>query len=371
MYLYKINDWIQPVWKMYYIYWFIKMYWYRWAIGKDYISFDDWVEFKGKNYIEFFEVLLQLHLESAIDLDIKWVVRNEFWVLNKEFKKELDLYLESDNIFTKFNWNKKSYCILPMRMDWHLICKKIKYMDCIAFNIRVINHWFMNHFFSLLTFEEWFKDQDKEKTATYLYNLFLEKTDGKKNYDDMIQFSFQFSNYLEERRLILPILVELEEKGRLKIMNSYILKDYIYFEVAHIVDILEEEIIKTSYEIKEGSENNSTLEDIQKVEYTEEGVKINWALWKVPNAEKAGAFLKLVSHYFYNNDKYEYVSLIHLINYYEENREKFPLPLILKEKNIQNSYIKTINKKLWEKYTWKFIQMSRWGIEAKKQVIDI
>jgi uncharacterized protein (UPF0216 family) len=52
---------------------------------------------------------------------------------------------------------------------------------------------------------------DRKSISQSLYQYIVDITDGKHNYNNEIELKYRFDDYLESRRLVLPVLVEMEE----------------------------------------------------------------------------------------------------------------------------------------------------------------
>ena len=372
-YNYKLTA--EPVTSLEEVLLFIRYYGYQWDIWFNLLEFSDGVEFKSNLTLDFFKALLQLDIENAIRLDIKWQVSNDFWRKNPLLDKELSKYKWKESGFIwMLNWNNEFYDILNLRMNWDTFKLSVKYPDVIMYDISVRGRHFLTLLFSKITEELWFLDQDREESAKNLYKTIYEKTDNKNNYHDKVELYYKFEDYLDNRRLFVPILSELQEKGSLKIEDIIIRWEYIHFIVSRIIDISEKLFIETSNAINSTIQSGN-IQPIERIEYTKEWVKINWKKWSPADSEKSEVFLLFLSWYFNENpDSYE-ILLRDFHTYYEDNldiilehidKEKRLKYLTLSGDNIRKWYLDTISKHLSKEYTWDFLEMKRWQIIREK-----
>lgn len=337
-----------------------------------------WFTFWHKDYLDLFEILMVLHMENVITL-IFYDVGNDNWRINKDLVNLLKECVLNEWLSTKFIFSNKNnfdwkYDIFEVLSQWDIIKDKIQKYDWFDISVQIKGNPLLNLLFRKITEFIWYSDIDKEYTGRILYNNILEQTWWKFNHLNKIELFYKFEDdYMKEKRLILPLLIELENNWNLLISNIKIDWEYIYFELEKILDISEELFIRVSKDIKFEWEK----QDILKIEYTKDWVKINSNKW-IPNESlKSEIFLRVLSNYFYINSEYNEISISELNSYYLENRdellydidkEKRIKYLTLSEKNINNSYIKTINKKVLEDYTKDFLQIGRWVIRRKKIV---
>ena len=344
--------------------WVFHYYWYKGEINFWNFGFEDGMEFKWKHNLDYFETLLQLHLESAITLKLSWKIINEFGRRNKDLEKAIKSY-QDKGIF----W-KKSYDLLSLRMNWDIEKEKIKPYDGIWYSVQVNGYRFLELLFCKISHEKWYLDIDRKTVGQNFYSYILDSTGWKNNYNDKIILKYKFDDYLESRRIVLPLLAELEELWRLKISQISLKDNYISFTLSNILDLSQEIVDETIQKIPGRFFMEWEPREIEKVEYTKEGVKINDVLWKPENSKKTEAFLHLLSLYFEENKNINYIHLKTLCDFYEKNKDKLVDTLVLNEKNIKNWYFRTFNTKLSEDYIGNFLQMSRWLIEAKTTFED-
>lgn len=374
---------IEPVTTLEQVLKFINNYWYIWPIEFNQLSFEDWIEFRWINSIDFFEWLLQLHLESAIDLEIKWQLENEFWRINHKLNKFLNNYLkESQPLLWFLTKKSKYYDIILLRQDFHLIKEDIKNFDSIWFNIRVNWRQFLTLLFCKITEYLGYNWMDINKISKMLYKQIIDETSWKSNYLWNIEIFYKFDDYLDNKRLVLPILSELENKWNISINNIKIEKEYIYFKISKVIDISEELFYEVWNQIINvwitKSNKWSKNETIEKFEYTKDWLLINSKKWTPKDSLKSEIFLRVLSNYFFDSPKSNEILVTDLNSYYLDNinellfdieENKRVKYLILNEKNIWNSYIKTINKKFNEDYKDELLQIGRWLIKKKKLVL--
>jgi hypothetical protein len=180
---------------------------------------------------------------------------------------------------------------------------------------------------------------------------------------------------MKNKRLILPLLCELESKWNLRISNIKIDGEYIYFELDKILNISAITFINTSIDIKFKWEKQK----ISNIEYTKKWIKINSNKWVPKDSIKSETFLIILSNYFYENPELDEILVTDFISYYEDNLERFLIDLdenkrlkylVLSDKNIKNSYIKTINEKILQDHTEELLQIGRWLIKRKRVSIS-
>ena len=344
--------------------WFITYYGDINEIDYKWFIFEDGIEFKRTFHQDYFESLMLLHLENVIYLWFHWQTKNEFWRKNKELEKTLKQYQDKDAFW------KAMFDLTSFHFDWDVIKNQIKQYDCFGYEIKVNWRRFLELMFCKISQEMWYLDMDRESIVKKLYQYITDSTNGKHNYNDEIVLSYRFDDYLKSRRLILPLLIEMRELWRLKISNISIKNDYIIFSIRNIIDISEEELIKVVNQIPGKFYMNWESKKIEKIEYTQEGIMINDQKWKPKDSQKTEDFLKLVSMYFYENPKIKYIHINTIQEFYTKKKKLINSELTLNEKNIKNSYMKTFKEKLSDDFTWTFLQMSRWVIQAKEDFQD-
>lgn len=343
---------------------FINHYYYEWEISyNNRLNFTDIIEFRGDDYMNLFIALLHIHLESAIDLEIKWQESNELWKINNELKKHLKKYKTSNkwSFLSKFIWEEEWYSILSILLNWDSIKKDINHWDLISFNITINPNAFFTLLFSKITEELWYKQINREKSSKDLYKFIIDLTWWKVNHYDNIEIFYSFNDFLDNKRLTLPILAELENKWLAKIKNIRLKDNYIYFIIDKITWINEEIIIDIWNRISDTTNPNLKYK-VENIAYTDDWIMINWKKWIPKNSEKSEYFLKLLSLYFSKNPNINNISITKFNDFYIQHNKENLKYLTLTEKNIENSYIKTINKKFREEYIEDLLQISRWDI---------
>ncbi len=350
----------EPTTSLNQVLWFIRFYGDINEIDFKGFTFEDGIEFKRDFQLDYFESLLQLHLESAINLWFHGQTRNEFWRKNKELEETLKKYLDRDLVW------KPTFDLLFLRLNWDSVKDLIKQYDCFWYEIRILGRRFLELMFCKISQDMWYLDMDRKSIAQSLYQYIIDSTDGKHNYNNEIELKYRFDDYLESRRLVLPVLVEMEELWRLKIDNISIKNEYITFTISNIIDISEKIFQETIEKIPGKFYKDWEPKKIEKVEYTQEGIKINDSFWKPKDSQKTEDFLKLLSIYFSENPNIKYIHISKLNDFYEKKKSLLKTKLTLNEKNIKNSYMKTFHEKLVLDYEWNFLQMGRWLIEANE-----
>lgn len=102
---------------------------------------------------------------------------------------------------------------------------------------------------------------------------------------------------------------------------------------------------------------------------------INWKEFKINNSPKTQCFLDLIALYFTKN-KHEksiftykleifWINNLSELNFIKENWKRIEEYLNLKNDNIKNWYLKTLEKKLWKKFiNKKIFEMDNWEIKV-------
>jgi hypothetical protein len=104
---------------------------------------------------------------------------------------------------------------------------------------------------------------------------------------------------------------------------------------------------------------NWDKEIINKYEFKNKKLYINWNEFKVKDSKKAEYFIELISTYFSWTNK-KRLSISDLNDIYIENTKDIKY-LTLSANNIKTSYIKTIRKQLWNKYINNEILKIKWN----------
>ena len=352
---------------------FISFYWYK-NIWEESISFNDVIEFKSKTTLDFFNTLLWLHLESAIKLEIKGQLKSEMGTLNKDLDNHLSHYRYKNNWILGLFYKDGHYNIALLHKDWHTVSKSIKWLDAISYDIVIPRYLFFVLLFSKITEYLWYKNIDRVSFSKNLYKNILEETGWKSSFLWEITLFYNFfDDYIENYRLLIPVLVELEKKKKLYISKVMIKDNYIYIGINKLSDLSEEVLVQASTLIKDNWKWEKWI--IQSIEYTKDWVKINSNLWTPKGSAKSEAFLLFVSNYFVENPNKNEVTITDFIDFYEENMDTL-LPdikeskrlkyLILKEDNFRTWYCSTVTEKVLKDYNQDFLEIKRWLIIKKK-----
>jgi len=229
----------------------------------------EWFEFKNTNNIDMFYIFLKLYYESAIDLHVTgfW---NENGKKNKELEKTLKQYIDENtsgivsNVLLKI---KKSYDIGWIFEDWKFISSKINKWDSFDIELRINSLNFFHLLFRKITQYKWYSDLNKKLIINELYENISKKIDNDKNSSKRIEIFYEFDNYLENNRLIFPLLKELEENKNLVIDKVVLKENYIHFYLEKFINFKKEVITELSEKI--------IKKDIIKFEYKNDEFYIN------------------------------------------------------------------------------------------------
>lgn len=261
----------------------------------------EWYEFWKDIYLELFEILMVLHMENVISLRI-FDVKNTRFKSNKKLINELKNYTDKEPLKLPYTFIKDNdllwkYSIFSIMHNWDFIKWLIKPYDYFDISVEIKGSPFLNLFFIKITEFKWYNNINKEYIWKILYENIIEQTWWKLNYLWKIELFYRFEeDYMKDKRLILPLLCELEWKWNLRISNIKIDGEYIYFELDKLLDLSEEWFIKTSNDIKFEWE----IQDIVKIEYTKDWIIINSNKWIPNDSKKSEMFLRVLSSYFQN-----------------------------------------------------------------------
>lgn len=320
---YKLNLDIEPNTSLDEILNFIRMYWYKWPYDFWNLYFEDGIEFKSKYSLDFFHWLLHLHLENAIDLEIKWDCENEMWRKNKKINIFLKENKEESSwmLSNLINWKSyKYYNINNIESNIEYFNQHIKYLDYLLFNIRIKWYQLLTLLFNKIHKELWYENINQKKISENLYKNILEQTWWKNNYLNKITIFYNFFNdYIKDNRIILPIISELENKWNLKIKNIKLENEYIYFEFDRINNISEKLFIELAENIVDSSNTKSKLE----LKYTENNFILNNKNidFKAKTSKIYQIFLLVFDTF--NKYKKNHVSFDEINNILSKNPEKY------------------------------------------------
>lgn len=282
-----------------------------------YIIYWDWFEFKSEKDLSLFYILLKLYFESAIDLGLK-EIWNDNNIINKELKTKIDSYLIKDNrdLISKTIFKiDKEFDIRWIFYDWEDISKIIKKHDWFDISLFIKWYSFFYLLFRKITQYKWYDDLNKNKIINELYENISKKINGEINYSTKIEIFYEFDNYLENNRLIFPLLKELEENKNL-VINKVILKEnYIHFYLEKFIDFKKEVILEVSEKI--------IKKDVIKFEYKNEAFYINNE--KIPFDSKNTKIFHLYRFIFdaYKKFNKNHLSYVELEKFFDENWEKY------------------------------------------------
>ncbi len=313
---------------------FIDYYWHKSPIEFTKFCFNDGVTFKWQRSIEFFKSLLHLHLESAINFDIKWECENEMWNKNKKINDFLNTHIKEESWFLArlINWESyKYYDIFSIENDFKYFNDNIRDFDYLRHSITINWYSLLTLLFCKIHKELWYKNIDSKTISKNLFNNIKEQTWWKNSHLGKINIFYHFHNdYMQENRIILPIISELEHKGKVKISNIKLEDEYIYFELDRINDISEKLFIDISekivgWKIKPKEINISYIEDSflinnHEIEFKSKNTKIFHIynlLFDTINYFKKNhvSFEQLEEMLLKNPEKYSKITTKHLANY--------------------------------------------------------
>ena len=253
---------------------FITRYWYKWAFNFSHLSIDDNLGFQNWDSLDFLKSLLHLHLESAIDFEIQWWVQNTRGIKNKKIDSFLKDKIRVENwllsVFANRNWYK-FYDIYSIELHFDYLRQNIKPYDYLSYSINLKWYQFFTLLFCKIHHELWYKNIDTNTVAKDLYNYIYEQTNHKNNHLWTIKIFYPFyKNYLNDNRLVFPLLSELENDLYIKIKDIEILDEFIYFEIERINHISEKLMCKIASKIPD-KWNNTIV-----AKYIDDSILINW-----------------------------------------------------------------------------------------------
>lgn len=234
-----------------------------------YIMHWEWFEFKSEKDLDLFQLFLKLHLESIISLSLKQVW-NDNLINNPSLKKELDKYIIKDDrdiISRTFFKLQKEYDFELIYDNWESISQLIKRHDWFDISLHINWYSLLYLLFRKITQYKWYSDLNKKLIINELYENISKKIDNDKNSSKRIEIFYEFDNYLENNRLIFPLLKELEENKNLVIDKVVLKENYIHFYLEKFINFKKEVITELSEKI--------IKKDIIKFEYKNDEFYIN------------------------------------------------------------------------------------------------
>lgn len=234
-----------------------------------YIMYWDWFEFKSEKDLKLFYIFLKLYFESAIDLALK-EIWNDNNIINNGLKEKLNEYLLKDDrdILTKIIFKiDKEYDFEWFFYNWEEISKIIKKHDWFDISLHINWYSLLYLLFRKITQYKWYSDLNKKLIINELYENISKKIDNDKNSSKRIEIFYEFDNYLENNRLIFPLLKELEENKNLVIDKVVLKENYIHFYLEKFINFKKEVITELSEKI--------IKKDIIKFEYKNDEFYIN------------------------------------------------------------------------------------------------
>lgn len=277
----------------------------------------DWFEFKSEKDLDMFYIFLKLYYESAIDLEIN-ALWNDNQRINQELSKKLKKYLQVDNrdIISKVLLKtKKQYDIRGIFEDWNEISKYIKTYDWFYLSLRINSSSFLHLLFRKITQYKWYDNLNKKLIINELYENISKKIDNDKNSSKRIEIFYDFDDYLENNRLVFPLLKELEENKNLVIDKIILKENYIHFYLEKFIDFKKDIILKISEKIIE--------KEVIKVEYKNETFYINNE--EIPFDSKDTKIFHLYRFIFdaYNQYERNHLNYEQLEKYFEKNWQNY------------------------------------------------
>ncbi len=314
-----------------------------------YIMHWEWFEFKSEKDLDLFQLFIKLHLESIISLSLKQVW-NDNLINNPSLKKELDKYIKKDerNIILRIFFKlQKEYDFELIYENWENISQLIKKHDGFDISLWVNGIYFFDLFFINITQYKWYDDLNKNKIINELFENISKKINWEINYSKQIEIFYEFDNYLENNRVIFPLLKELEENKNLVISKVILKENYIHFYLEKFIDFKKEVLLEVSKKI--------IKKEIIKVEYKNKIIKIN-------NDEIE--FLK-DKHWIYKESKIYnlYKIIFDSFDYYKKFKVSFEELQTIFDLNIYNELKK-------EYFTWmNYDNFIRKDLQTKNKLI--
>jgi len=216
--------------------------------------------------------------------------------------------------------------------------------------IEDLNVWIDNYFSEDEMIKEWFVhinenwvkklDFKQLKVANEEVNLFWENF--KLTTDNLALFV-----YLQMIEELRKYYWEDQLNEELNMDDSY--KQIIFYKADK--KVLEE----LAYKLNKDWEKDI----IEKYEFKDKKLFINWNEFKINKAEKAKLLLEIISTYFSSTDK-KNVYLSELDYFYRENI-KSNIFIKFNENNIKTNYLKTIRSRIWKNYINNDIIQLKWN----------
>lgn len=312
-------------WDLYYLYelLFLKLY-KNWLVDINLFSFK--YDIKTKSWKDLY-AFMDKYIIKSNEFHSSETWKTEFdikKILEESYGEFIKLFLESITL----NWDDYGYD-LSNRLDCIITIPSIK-----TFYIK-LNSILSKYY------------EDNENLRNEFINI-LNKSDNL--------FNIPINEYFKEKVLFFEYLKYLEDKNKLEIKKIYLENNFLIFEIEKNIfnfDLLD--LINFENKIKE----NSSKQIIYKYEFKENKLFINWEEFKIKDSEKTDYFIKLISLYLKSNNK-KIVPIWELNDLYINITKDLKF-LTLTSNNIKASYIKTIQKQLWEIYTNNEILKIRWN----------
>jgi len=216
--------------------------------------------------------------------------------------------------------------------------------------IEDLNIWIDNYFSEDEMIKEWFVhinenwvkkfDFKQLKVANEEVNLFWENF--KLTTDNLALFV-----YLQMIEELRKYYWEDQLNEELNMDDSY--KQIIFYKADK--KVLEE----LAYKLNKDWEKDI----IEKYEFKDKKLFINWKVFKIKDSDKTEYFIELISMYFSWTNK-KILSVSYLNDLYIKNTKDLKY-LTLSSNDIKTSYIKTIRKQLWNKYINNEILKIKWN----------
>lgn len=168
---------------------------------------DDEIYFKFLNEytVKLFRLLLVLHMESVITLDLRLPKKSEGYIrqwfidLLKPYNKKHGLFkspsIDTEDLFRDFDDDVKD---------------KIHEQDTIFTDILVFGYRFVNLFFTLVAEEKWYEfhhTQDEERLIERIWNMIHKNPD----YTGEISLHYNIEDYISKNHLDYPIIHNLNK----------------------------------------------------------------------------------------------------------------------------------------------------------------
>lgn len=282
-----------------------------------YIMHWEWFEFKSERDLDLFQLFLKLYLNSTINLSLRQIW-NDNWINNPSLEKELNKYIKEDDrdIISRTIFKlQKEYDFELIYENWESISQLIKKHDGFDISLWVNGIYFFDLFFINITQYKWYDDLNKNKIINELFENISKKINGEINYSKQIEIFYEFDNYLENSRLVFPLLKELEDNKNLTIDKVVLKENYIHFYLEKFIDFKKEIIIEVSEKI--------IKKDVIKVEYKNDSFYINNE--EIPFDSKDTKIFHLYRFIFdaYNHHEKNHLNYEQLEKYFDENWQNY------------------------------------------------